>query len=138
MLLREATVEDIEGMHRVRVAVRENALSSPGRITPEDYRQALADGTGWVVETASRIVGFAFAARSGNVWALFVDPDHEGRGYGSALHDIMIEWLRTRATRPLWLTTGTGTRAEVFYGARGWRDCGMANAIERRFEWPDP
>ena len=42
-------------------------------------------------------VGFACAFHDGRVWALFVDPAHEGHGHGRALHDVMIAWLRSAA-----------------------------------------
>lgn len=38
---REANKADIPAMHRVRLAVRENALSDPTRITESDYLAAL-------------------------------------------------------------------------------------------------
>ena len=54
---RLATVADIDGMHRVRLAVRENRLSDPGRITAADYRAALETlGRGWVIEAQGEIV----------------------------------------------------------------------------------
>ncbi|MEZ5465570.1 MAG: GNAT family N-acetyltransferase [Lysobacteraceae bacterium] len=134
--LRKACIDDIPAMHRVRVAVRENRLSSPDRITPTDYEQALADGSGWVAESDDGIVGFAFGNRDGNVWALFVDPDHEGQGHGSALHDVLINWLEANASRPIWLSTESGTRAERFYRQHGWNDAGVLDSGERRFEWP--
>jgi len=121
-------------MHRVRISVLENALSSPDRITAADYEEALANGCGWVVELDSVVVGFAFGLNSGNVWALFVDPAHEGRGYGSALHDRLLAWLEQHAQRPIWLSTAPGTRAEAFYRTRGWQDCGIVASGERRFE----
>lgn len=122
-------------MHRVRVSVRENALPSPDLITPTHYEKALAEGCGWVVEADSRVVGFAFGMNSGNVWALFVDPSYEGRGYGSVLHHVLVAWLERHAQRPIWLSTSLNTRAEAFYRARGWRDCGVLASGERRFEW---
>ena len=136
--LREACIDDIPAMHRIRVSVRENRLSSPDRITPADYEQALGDGCGWVAESDRRIVGFAFGNRDGNVWALFVDPGHEGQGHGSALHDVLVEWLQAHAARPIWLSTAAGTRAEAFYRQRGWRDAGMTVSGEQRLEWPAP
>lgn len=45
-------------MHRVRLAVRENRLTS--RITEEDYIPAIEEtGRGWVVEVDGGVVGFA-------------------------------------------------------------------------------
>lgn len=123
---RLATVADIDGMHRVRLAVRENRLSDPTRITAADYRAALDSlGRGWVIEAQGGIVAFAVAYASGSVWALFVDPAHEGRGHGRALHAAMVEWLWSLGLRRLWLTTAPGSRAAGFYRRLGWQACGV-------------
>lgn len=124
--LRPATTDDIAGMHRVRLAVRENRLSHPDRITAADYRAALDSlGRGWVIEAQGEIVAFAIAYASGSVWALFVDPAHEGRGHGRALHAAMVDWLWSRGLAQLTLTTAPGSRAEGFYRRLGWQACGV-------------
>jgi GNAT superfamily N-acetyltransferase len=122
--LRVATPADIPALHRVRMAVRENALSDPTRITPDDYREHLEVlGRGWLVESDAGLLGFAVARHSdGNIWALFVHPDHEGLGMGAALHEEMLRWLTAEGIARPWLTTTPGTRAERFYRLRGWRD----------------
>ena len=133
---RLATVADIDGMHRVRLAVRENRLSDPGRITAADYRAALETlGRGWVIEAQGQIVAFAIAYASGSLWALFVDPAHEGRGHGRALHAAMVEWLWSLGLRRLWLTTAPGSRAEGFYSRLGWQACGRVDG-DLRMELP--
>jgi GNAT superfamily N-acetyltransferase len=122
MNLREATRADIARMHVVRMSVSENRLSDPRRVTPEHYREMLeVRGKGWVCEVAGRIVGFAIAdAVDRSIWALFVEPGHEGRGIGRALHDVMVEWLFQAGSEPVWLSTDPGTRAARFYAAAGW------------------
>ena len=112
-------------MHRVRMSVRENRLTS-SVITEADYVAALEQhGRGWVIEGEGAVLAFAVGdARDGNIWALFVDPPHERRGYGRRLHDAMVAWLRSRGLARLWLTTEPGTRAEKFYQAAGWRPAG--------------
>ena len=122
-------------MHRVRMAVRENRLVSLV-ITEADYVTAIeSTGRGWVVEAQDGVVGFAVGnAIDGNIWALFVDPAHEGRGIGRALHDEMVGWLATRGLRRLWLTTAPGTRAERFYERAGWKRAGLTAGGEVRFE----
>ena len=97
--LRTANREDIAAMHRVRLAVRENVLTSA--VAEGDYIPAIEDtGRGWVVEAGGEIVAFAVGnARTGNIWALFVHPDHEGRGYGRRLHDEMVAWLHAQGMR---------------------------------------
>ncbi|MEW5851842.1 MAG: GNAT family N-acetyltransferase [Myxococcota bacterium] len=127
---------DIDAMHQIRLAVRENRLSDPRRVQPKDYQPFLRDdGRTWVVRSRGRIVGFAAVdVRRANVWALFVDPDHEGRGVGRLLHDTMMAWFFGHAHPEVWLSTEPGTRAERFYCAAGWRRTGQASHGDVRFE----
>ena len=134
-VLRQATRADIAGTHRVRHSVRENKLTSTV-ITEGDYiREIEITGRGWVVESEGRIVAFAIGnATTGNIWALFVDPEHEGRGHGRKLHDVMVEWLWSQGLKRLWLTTSPATRAERFYRAAGWCEVRGTENGEIRFE----
>jgi GNAT superfamily N-acetyltransferase len=137
--LRQAIQSDIPAMQRVRLAVRENTLSDPGRITVADYAAALEDlGRTWVVESGGEIAAFATGYKSGSIWALFVHPDHEGRGYGKVLHSTVVNWLWSLGHRRLWLTTKPGTRAERFYISRGWQPGGIASSGELRLELTRP
>lgn len=80
-------------------------------------------------------MAFAAAnAATGNVWALFVDPDHEGRGYGRQLHDHMVAWLWEQGVTCAWLATSPGTRAQRFYVAAGWTPAGPASGGAIPFE----
>jgi hypothetical protein len=85
-MLRAATAQDIPAMQRIRRAVRENAPREPAQVTAADYGRRIAvPGTSWVAERDGRVVGFGVADRpSRSLWALFVDPDSEGRGIGRA------------------------------------------------------
>jgi GNAT superfamily N-acetyltransferase len=123
----------------VRRSVRENPLVS-GVITDDEVLAMMqVHGCGWVVEADGEVVAFAFGdARDGNIWALFVDPEHERRGYGRRLHDAMLAWLWSRGLERLWLSTTPGTRAEAFYRTAGWRDAGPAPRGEIRFEIDRP
>ena len=123
MNIRVASDDDIARMHRLRVNVRENRLADPAAIEPDDYRAMLNErGRGWVAELDDELAGFAIADRVGaNIWALFVDPQREGRGVGRALHDVMLNWLFSTGVADAWLGTERGTRAERFYVAAGWR-----------------
>ncbi|WP_177306986.1 GNAT family N-acetyltransferase [Pseudoduganella namucuonensis] len=115
-------MDDIPGMHKVRLAVRENPLTS-SFIREEHYvPEITVTGDGWVIEKDGGIVAFAIGNKlTGNIWALFVDPSHEGRGYGSRLHDVMVESLLAQGLDSLNLSTGADTRARVFYECKGWR-----------------
>lgn len=135
--IRPATPADIPGMHRVRLAVRENALSDPTRIQPADYAALLnGPGRGWVALVAGRVVGFGIAnGANRNIWALFVEPGFEGRGIGRQLHDLLVDWLFGLGTEPAWLTTEPGSRAERFYRVAGWQDAGTDPGGDLRLEF---
>lgn len=134
-VLRQAVAADIPGMHRVRLAVKENRLASTV-ITEADYQPHIeANGRGWVVEIDGQVVAFAAGNKAtGNIWALFVDPAHERRGFGRRLHDEMLKWLRSQGVARLWLTTAPGSRAEQFYQKAGWLRVGTTAQGEVRFE----
>ena len=78
-----------------------------------------ADGAGSSNQGDGEIIAFASAMHTGNVWALFVHPDHAGRGHGKALHNIMIAWCRSRGLSRLWLSTAPeNSRGTVLHRAR--------------------
>ena len=122
-LLRRATRADIPAMSRIRLAVTENSLSDPARITVamyEDYLERL--GRGWVAEAEGVVVGFSYADNvNASIWALFIQPGQEGRGLGKALLAQAAHWLFGQGHASIRLTTGAGTRADRFYAAQGWR-----------------
>ncbi len=122
-------------MQRIRASVKENRLTSRA-LADADYLQAIdGDGRGWVVEADGRMLGFAIAnSGTGNIWALFVDPLHEGQGHGRRLHEAVVDWLWAQGSRQLWLTTEPGTRAQRFYESAGWRCTERADNGELRYE----
>jgi GNAT superfamily N-acetyltransferase len=138
-LQRSAQRADIAGMHRVRMSVHENRLVSM-QLTEADYVDAIESrGRGWVVELDGTIVAFAIGdAINGSIWALFVEPGFEGRGFGRQLHDEMVSWLWQQGHERLWLTTDSGTRAQRFYEIAGWRIIGPAAREEVRLELYKP
>lgn len=136
MIYRRATVADIEGMFRVRMAVLENRLSDPSLVTHATCSAMLLEkGAGWVCEAGGEVVGFAIVdlTRS-NIWALFVDPMFEKKGIGKQLHDLMVSWSFAAGQSKLWLSTDSGTRAEAFYRKTGWVETGTEQNGEIRFE----
>lgn len=138
-MLRLALVSDIKSIQRVRHSVRENRLIS-GTIPDTAVRDALENsGRGWVIESEGEVVAFSIGnSVDGSIWALFVHPDHEGRGYGRALHDTTVEWLWSQGLSSLWLTTDPGTRAQQFYENAGWKLAGPASHGELRYELHRP
>ena len=137
--MRRAVAADIPGIQRVRASVKENRLVST-TISDEDVRIAIEEtGRGWVVEEEGEVAAFAIGnVITGHVWALFVRPESEGRGYGRQLHDAMIEWLFAAGADRLWLTTEPGTRAQRFYETAGWNLVGTTDQGELRYEKQRP
>lgn len=134
-MLRQAVASDIPDIQRIRHSVRENRLVST-TISDEQVRESIeVTGRGWVIESEGKVVAFAIGnATNGNIWALFVHPDHERHGYGRQLHDAMVKWLFSRGLERLWLTTESGTRAQHFYEAAGWKRAGVTSSGEVRYE----
>jgi GNAT superfamily N-acetyltransferase len=137
--VRVALRADIPGMHRVRLAVRENRLTSTA-IREEHYVPAIEKtGRGWVAVENGTVLGFAVGNREdGNVWALFVHPNHEQRGIGRKLQEAMIAWLFQEGVTRLWLSTDPNTRAQKFYEASGWRFVRMLSDREAMYELHAP
>jgi GNAT superfamily N-acetyltransferase len=134
-VIRQATREDIPGMHLVRRAVRENPLRSDV-IREEHYVPAIeTTGRGWVAEVGGTVVAFAVGnSETGNIWALFVHPDHEGKGCGTALQGVMVQWLFAQGLTRLHLGTAPGTRAQAFYEATGWKFTGIDRHGDAAYE----
>ncbi|MEZ5172550.1 MAG: GNAT family N-acetyltransferase [Bacteroidia bacterium] len=123
-------------MQLVRSSVFENKLSEPGKIKDQDYIPFLEQtGRGWVAESGDEIAGFAIVdLKNENVWALFVKPEFEGRGYGKVLHTEMLKWYFLQGKNYLWLSTEKNTRAEKFYLKNGWQPAGNFNDFEIKYE----
>jgi GNAT superfamily N-acetyltransferase len=121
-VFRRAVSADIPAMSQIRLAVTENILSDPTRITVEMYGDYLEkSGRGWVAVSAGEIVAFCYADKiNASIWALFVRPGHEGKGLGKALLERAVAWLFEAGHERVHLTTGAGTRADRFYAAQGW------------------
>jgi GNAT superfamily N-acetyltransferase len=132
---RVACAGDIPAMSAIRLAVQENRLRDPGRITPQMYADYLGPlGRGWVGERAGGIAGFACADRvNGSIWALFIDPAHEGFGIGRELLALATGYLFEHGHAKVVLTTGPGTRADRFYTAQGWQRSHRAGEQEATF-----
>ena len=114
---REAVEADIAAMSVIRLAVTENRLSDPARITRAMYVAYIDNvdnpdspanlGKSWVCELDGVIKGFASADKvDGSVWALFVSPEHEGRGLARPLLAAAAAWLFELGHPRVTLSTG--------------------------------
>ena len=122
VIYRQAESRDIPAMSTIRLAVTENVLSHPGRITTQMYEDYLALlGRGWVAEIDGVVAGFSYANKTdGSIWALFIAPEHEGRGLARRLLELAVRWLFAQGLEAVHLSTGTDTRADRFYALQGW------------------
>ena len=131
---RPAQLADIPALMEIRGAVRENRLVNL-RLTPADYVQALTvDGRAWVCKDDGQVVGFVCGRpEKKDIWALFVRPESEGRGIGTALLALIETWLFDQGLDAISLSTAPGTRAERLYKKRGWRAQGGAGRKEQTY-----
>jgi len=139
--IRKARLADVPNLMRLRAAVRENKLVDPARLIAEDVVDFLKSGEMWLWEANGRILGFSAGdAQIGWIWALFVDPAHEGRGIGQALLSCACRTLTHAGFDCATLTTDPGTRAARFYRRAGWTDTGRTRQGEiifrRRLDSP--
>ena len=142
-VLRLASSSDIPGLFEVRTSVRENHLGldqlAERGVTPESVEEMLAGeySRTWVVDDGGRVCAFSMAdARDGSVFALFVAPDCERRGYGRALLEAAEQWLFASGWKTIWLNTGMDpdNRSHGVYRAAGWVKTGEADHDDVRYE----
>ena len=119
--IRRPRPDERERITEIRFAVQENRLDDPTLVTDEDYAWFEEHPGIWVWEEGGQILGFSAGdTRDGTIWALFIDPDHEGRGIGRALLAKACDVLRQAGHRTATLGTEPGSRADGFYRQAGW------------------
>jgi GNAT superfamily N-acetyltransferase len=140
IIVREASGTDLAGITRVRTSVAENLLTreqlaARGVTEASIAASFLADSKGWVALSGDEVVAFCIADRvSRSIFALFVLPPFEGRGLGSRLLDLAVDWVWASGADLVWLTTGPTTRAARFYERRGWVATGPTKTGDVRYE----
>jgi GNAT superfamily N-acetyltransferase len=65
-------------------------------------------------------------------------PAYEGRGLGSGLLDLALQWLWDTGTERAWLTTSPDSRAARFYLRRNWTPAGPEPGGDIPFELRRP
>ena len=93
----------------------------------------IASGEVIVAEADGRLAGFA-AVGDGWLHHLYVDPDRQGRGVGSAL--LAEAQRRSPAGLQCWAFQ-RNARARSFYEARGWRAVELTDGADNEEREPD-
>ena len=140
--VRRITEADLAEVLAVRTSVLENRLTqdqlTEKGITEKTLLEMLASThRGWCIDVGEQLAGFAMAdGEHSTIFALFVRPEFEGQGHGSALLDTAVDWLRSAGHQQASLTTDPGTRAFSFYPRQGWHHRGTAPNGEAAFALP--
>lgn len=153
--IRGATPSDALGIARVHVLTWQSAYQG---LIPDSYLQTLsissrtenwtkqlekpADGTRYfVAELEGEILGFGTVGKSGDedssgdvgeLYAIYVLPDKQGSGIGSALFDAGLDFLKNENFKSvtLWVLEANHT-SRRWYESRGWQLEGGLKIEER-------
>ena len=168
MRIREAEPRDAKAIAEVHVRSWQAAYR--GQLTDdyldglsveerlEQHRRSLeeprAEWRTWVADDAGRVAGFAVTGPSedadaepstGEVYAIYLEPDRVGTGLGRGLFEHAVADLRERGFTAvtLWVLE-TNEQARRFYEVAGWRsdgaetservDCEMRPTVRYRVE----
>lgn len=139
--IRPATEADVATLFAIRTSVRQNHLShgqlAELGITPASVAEAIRLGPCcWLAEADGVAAGFAMVdGTAGEVFALFVRPEYEGRGVGRLLL-ATAETSLFREHARIWLVTdgSDGIRANAFYQRQGWQRVANLDARDVRYE----
>jgi GNAT superfamily N-acetyltransferase len=132
--IRRATDADRERISEIRSSVKENILRDRSRVTYDMITWFIENPGIWLWEENGKVLGFSAAdTRDGTIFALFIDPGHEGRGIGRTLFARALESLREAGHTTGSLTTPSGSRADRFYQRAGWKAVGTTERGERIF-----
>ena len=140
--IRPAKQDDVETIFRIRCAVKENHMSREELaelgITPDSVREMIMseDYCVSVAFIKNKMVGFAIAQISqAYLSALFVHPEHESRGIGRTLMNMVENNLIEQGVKELSLVTGSepGIRAPGFYTHLGWTQSGIEDDGQLKF-----
>jgi GNAT superfamily N-acetyltransferase len=137
-MIRRARLEDEEEIGEAFVASLESLTFLPQLHTVEETRRFIGeivprDHEIWVAEEDGRVVGLA-AIGEDTLGHLYVHPDAQGRGIGTALLD------KTKELRPRGFTLWTfpqNDRACSFYARRGLRAIQFTDGSRNEEKLPD-
>lgn len=156
-IIRRATAEDAAAVARLHA--RSWQATYPGLVPDEIIARVVqGEGTrterlkelfadadnerrGWVATLKGEVVGMAISCpshdpdasdRTGEIEAIYLDPDFTGKGLGRRLFAHVTDGLREQGFEEstLWVLD-TNLRARRFYEAAGWHFDGSAKQDER-------
>ena len=145
VLIRVATVGDVDSLFAIRTSVAQNHLSREQMaalgITPEVLTQAIRDSDCvWIADVEGQPVAFTMIDQAeGELFALFVRPGYENRGLGRQLMAVAETALFARHERIFLITDGRDLiRANGFYRRLGWSVVGQEEDHDVRYEKRHP
>jgi ribosomal protein S18 acetylase RimI-like enzyme len=108
-----------------KLSVERRAISWARQIEYPGYQSVSL-----VAESVDGVVGFlqcgpargSRGARNGEIYAIYVDPDHWGRGIGTALMDVALDFLAPRFNQAVLWVVRENESARRFYTARGFHE----------------
>ena len=104
----------------------------------DSWRRRLSDRTRFVAEVDGKVVGTVSAGPgefdgAAALTALWVDPGFRGRGVGSALVDVVVDWAREEGFNQLLLwVTEVNENAERLYERQGFARTGRMIEVRPR------
>ncbi|WP_153773922.1 GNAT family N-acetyltransferase [Pseudomonas sp. MNR3A] len=141
LTLRQALPEDVELLFDIRTSVKQNHLSREQMhdlgITATSLTEAIGEAPcTWIAEYEQEAVGFAMVdLGEGELFALFVRPQHEGKGVGRLLLERAEHALFQRHELIHLITDGDqAIRANGFYQRSGWILAGAVDDRDVRYE----
>jgi len=129
--IRPAAAPDLAAIH----AIEEVAFSDPW--SAKDFRECVATGVPFLVAVAGdEVAGYAIAhaaADEGEILNLGVAPARRRQGIGAELVRVMMDALRARGARAVYLEVrDSNTAARALYERLGFREVGRRSRYYRR------
>lgn len=137
-VIQVARAEDAEKFVMLRGQTRENAipkdrLANLG-VTAESWAAEIRSGEliGFTATSGDKLLGYCFGnTETGEIVVLAVLPEAEGQGIGRKLLSAVVDSLKVRGHRRLFLGASPDpkTRSHGFYRHLGWRSTGSTDKL---------